>query len=303
MANPSPAALLAELESSIGDMEGMTMRMKALLYGVSGVGKTVEAMELAQKCTPPDKRILYIDTGEGWVSLLNHPHLMARTKRMVYKGYSQIETLVNAIEANVPGYDDYGTIIFDEFSTTAKQYLHVVLDANEVNSLTEAPEFKHWGILSRAVERTVWKLLLLKESHNLILCAHERTKEDKATKIKSIAPSFMDSIEGTVKENVHIVARMTAEVSNREGTPLYIRKVQVHPTKLVTAKSRVGGLDILVSPEAFNKRIDEWLKAGGALVDEQSEVELENEKPVTREVQDQAVDFTGYEVNETESVM
>lgn len=296
----TPQQMLDALRASMDDMSGMSMRMKALLYGVSGVGKTVEAMELAQKCTPPDKRILYIDTGEGWVSLLNHPQLMRRTKRMVYTGLSQIEVLVNAIKAGLPDFNDFGTVVFDEFSTSAKQFLHVVLDATGVDNLTEAPEFKQWGILSRNIEKTVWKLLELKESHNYIFIAHERMKKDKQTKIEMVAPSFMESIEATVKENVHIVARMTAEVSNREGAPQYVRKMQVHPTKLVVAKSRVGKLDILVSPEKFNTRIDEWLKTGGVLVDENEVVELEAEKAVSTELADQAVDFTGYEVTESE---
>jgi ABC-type phosphonate transport system ATPase subunit len=68
-------------------MDEVAQRMKILLYGQSGVGKTVEAMELAQRCTPDDKRILYIDTGEGWVSLLNHPQLMRRTTRSGLQGY------------------------------------------------------------------------------------------------------------------------------------------------------------------------------------------------------------------------
>ena len=294
----SPAEKLAELKASIGGLEDLKTMSKFLLYGVSGVGKTVEAQELAQLTTPPDKRILYIDTGEGWVSLKNHPQLMRRTRRMTYQGLAQIELLVDAIKANLPEFDDYGTLIFDEFSTSAKQFLHLVLDANEVKMMTEAPEFKHWGILSRNIERTLWKLLELKETHNIILIAHERTAKNKQG-IEQLAPSFMDSISGSVKENMHIVARMTAEVTNKEGAPQYVRKLQVHPTKLVVAKSRIGGLDIQVPPEVFNKRLAQWLEEGG-LVDEREVVELESEKQVDQSVADQDVSFTGFEVTTEE---
>lgn len=295
---PTAAELLAELNNSVENMDDMAMRMKVLLYGQSGVGKTVEAFTLAHMCLEPGKRILYIDTGEGWVSLQNHPELKKNVTRMTYKGISQIEVMVNAIKANVEGWNDYGVVIFDEFSTSAKQFLHIVLDKNNVDSLTEAPEFKHWGILSRNIEKTYWKLMELKETHNMILIAHERTKEEQGTKLKYIAPSFMDSIEGTVKENVHVVARMTAEVINTSGAPQYSRKMQVHPTKIVVAKSRVGGLDILVTPQRFNERIAEWLATGGVLESEQEVTVLENEKNLDTRMADQDVTFTGFEAKE-----
>lgn len=289
----SPQELLADLNSSITDLDDLKTMGKFLLYGVSGVGKTVEAQQLAQLVTPEDKQILYVDTGEGWVSLKNHPQLKRRTKRMTYQGLAQIELLVDAIKAKVTGYDNYGTLVFDEFSTSAKQFLHVVLDANSVESLTEAPEFKHWGILSRNIERTLWKLLELKETHNLIFIAHERVAVNKG--ISQQAPAFMASIEASVKENMHVVARMTAEVTNKEGAPQYVRKLQVHPTKLVVAKSRIGKLDILVTPDAFNRRLVEWLTEGD-LVDEQEVVALDDEKQVDQSLVDQDVAFTGFSV-------
>jgi adenylate kinase family enzyme len=297
---PTAQQLLDSLNSSIQNMDEVAQRMKILLYGQSGVGKTVEAMELAQRCTPDDKRILYIDTGEGWVSLLNHPQLMKRTTRLVYKGISQIEVLVDAISASVPNWDDYGSIVFDEFSTSAKQYLHVVIDATGLNRLTDAPEFKQWGILSRNIDRTVWQLLRLKESHHLIFVAHERVNKDKLIRTDRTRPSFMESIEGTVKENVHVVARMTAEVTNKTGIPLYKRTLQVHPTTMVVAKTRVGGLEIIVTPDQFNKRIEEWLAAGGRLVDETQVVELDSEKKLSEELRNQDPEFAGYEESEVE---
>lgn len=287
---------LETLDSLIVPLDLTKIKFKWLLYGGSGVGKTVEAMEVAQRITPDDKRILFIDTGEGWVSLENHPQLKRRTDRMLYTGLAQFETLVSAIQEGVERYTDYGTVVFDEFSTSAKKFLHVVLDATNVNYLTGAPEFKHWGILSRNVEQTIWQLLELKETHNLIFIAHERTKEDQRTKIWHTEPSFMESLGATVRENVHVVSRMTASVENRTGVPKYKRELQVHPTKMITAKSRVGGLEILVPPSKFNDRVVDWMNSG-ELVDEQEVVELESEKEVSGDFSDQT-DFVGIEVGE-----
>jgi hypothetical protein len=216
---------------------------------------------------------------------------------MLYTGLSQFEALVEAIEEDAEGFDDFGTIIFDEFSTTTKKFLHVVLDENKVSYSTGAPEFKHWGILSRNVEKTIWALLRLKESHNLIFIAHEKTKENPRTKIMTTGPSFMDSIEGVVKENVHVVTRYTTNVENRTGVPEYIRELQVHPTKTVVAKSRIGGLDIMVPPSVFNQVMYDWIESGGSEVDEQEVVELPDEVKVKGNFSDQT-DFTGFEIGE-----
>lgn len=298
---PTPAQLLDALNKSVAPMDEMVMRIKALLYGESGVGKTVEAFKLAHMCLPPGKRILYIDTGEGWVSLQNHPELMAHTQRVAYTGIAQIKTLVQVIQAGVPGWDDYGVIIFDEFSTSAKQFKHVVFQANDLDELTEGFEYKHWGILSRNIEDTYWKLMELKETHNMILIAHERIADRKKTGISQIAPSFMDSIEGTVKENVHVVARMTAEVVNLSGAPQYHRSMQVHPTKLVVAKSRIGGLDIIVTPDRFNERMQEWLESGGKLSPEREPVTLANEAVLETRLASQDEMFTGFEASSEEN--
>lgn len=286
------------LKNLIVPLDKTKVKFKWLLYGKSGVGKTVEAMELAQRIAPPETAILFVDTGEGWVSLENHPQLKKRTDRMLYTGLSQFEILVDAIKEGVDGFDKYSVIVFDEFSTSTKKFLHVVLNATDVNYMTGSPEYKHWGILSRNVDRTIWKLLELKETHNLIFIAHEKAKEDQRTKINITGPSFMESVEAVVKENVHVVARMTADVENKNktGKPIYKRELQVHPTKMVVAKSRVGGLDILVPPGKFNDRVIEWMNSG-ELVDEQEVVELESEKEVAGDFSDQT-EFVGIEVGE-----
>ena len=300
---PSAAQRMAALQGSLVDpnSEEFAAKFKMCLYGTSGVGKTVEAIHLAHLIKEEGKKVLHIDTSEGYISLFNHPQLMKpeNYQRMLYKGLSQITDLVEAIQAGAGGFDVYDTLVFDEFSTSAKKFLHVVLDANKLSdSLTKAPEFKEWGIMSRHIEGTIWKLLELKDTHNIFFLAHERWKEDKATKAKSYAPSFMDSIEGPVKENCHVVARMEAEVTNMTGAPVYNRTLQVHPTRIVTAKSRVGELDIKVSPARLNERVVEWLASGGKLVE--STGILEDTRVLDSTFAEQDVNFTGFEITESD---
>lgn len=293
------AERLADLQGALADTDEYAARFKFLLYGSSGVGKTVEAIHLAHLLKAEGKKVLHIDTGEGYISLFNHPQLMKpeNYQRMLYKGLSQIETLVEVIQAGAGGFDAYDTLVFDEFSTSTKQFLHIVLEANNLKgSLTKAPEFKEWGIMSRNIEGTIWKLLELKDTHNIIFIAHEKWKEDKATKAKMYAPSFMDSIEGPVKENCHVVARMEAEVTNTNGAPIYNRTLQVHPTKIVTAKSRVGDLDIKVPVHRFNERVVEWLASGGKL--ETGTGAIEDAVALDSKYVDQDANFSGFEITE-----
>lgn len=296
MAADTPKQRLEALRSSIAPMNEVNPKLKALIYGVSGVGKTVEAMELARIVNPKGEQILYIDTGEGYVSLMNHPQLMDNVTRMSFEGLSQIDTLVEAIKFNVEGFDNYSTIVFDEFSTVARKDLHTVMDATGLAEF-DSPEFKQYNIATRRMEKVAYALLKLKETHHLILIAHAKTEANKITGITETGPSFMQKFGETLKGEMHVVGRMTADIQNKEGAPVYKREVQVHPSKMIVAKSRIGSLDIKVSPERFNQRIVEWIAEGGQEMEEREPVELQDEKPIEGNFTDQT-EFVGFEIGE-----
>jgi transcriptional regulator with PAS, ATPase and Fis domain len=110
---PNEAQILAELQSSMIDMDQLVVDIKTLLYGESGTGKTVFGMQILQEYTPEDKRIVFIDSARGYVSLNNHPELKRRTKRIQFEGLSQIQALANAIKQQKPGFDDIGAVMVD----------------------------------------------------------------------------------------------------------------------------------------------------------------------------------------------
>jgi hypothetical protein len=300
MPKASPAARLEALNNSIRPMDEIDTKLKILLYGVSGVGKTVEAFVLAQMTRPEDKKILYVDTGEGWISVLNHdPKYRQNVVRMAFEGLSQIETIVDVIKANVKGYENFSTIVFDEFSTTAKKDLHSVMDATlDDDDKMSPPEFKQFNITTRRMEGVYFKLLELKETHHLIFIAHAREDENKKTGIRVTGPSFMDKFGATVRENVHVVAHMTADIKGAASdAPRYEYVLQVHPSKQVIAKSRIGGLNVKVPLDAFNTRIEKWLADGqGNLIPAETPEELATEREISGDFEEQA--FSGYEVND-----
>lgn len=122
-------AMLDALNSLVVPMENTEPKFKGMFYGESGAGKTVLAMELAHKLKG-DGNIIYIDSVEGWVSLLNHPGLINGVSRMVYQGLSQLDTLIMAIVNGYAPYDKTTVIVYDELSVIAKLDLDRVLAVN-----------------------------------------------------------------------------------------------------------------------------------------------------------------------------
>lgn len=290
--------MLAALEESFILMDDKRLTFKGLLYGVSGVGKTVEAMEIAQIVTPEDKEILFIDTSDGWVSLLNHPGLTRRTRPMAYKGLSQYEALVAALSEGAGSFGKVATIVFDEISTTAKRDLLNVAQATGLGEY-EAAEFKHYNIATRRMERILMELLKLRETHNLIFVSHMKERENKRTGISIRQPSVMPAFGETLKESLHLVAFMQADIKHSEkdtGTAKYVWTMQVHPSKMTVAKTRIGGLDIIVTPKVLNERLKTWItRENTTLSDVDTIAELPEEKEISADVSDN-VTFAGYEV-------
>lgn len=294
--------ILAELEKTFILADDKNLTFKGLFFGESGVGKTVEAVRVAQIVTPPDKQILFIDTSDGWVSLLNHKAegILERVRPMAYRGLSQYEALVEALKEGAGSFGSVGTIIFDEISTTAKRDLVTVEKATDLGEF-DAPEFKHYNIATRRMEKVLTKLLELRESHNLIFVSHMKERENKVTKIKKKEPSVMPAFSETLKESLHVVGFMTADIKHGEkgGTPQYVYKMQVHPSMMVTAKTRIGGLDVIVDPKKFNERLVTWISRNDTTMEvgERAEVVLNDEIRVGGDADDQAP-FAGFEVEE-----
>lgn len=289
--------MLEALEETVEDMDKLDPYFKAVLYGPSGVGKTVEAMELAQIVTPSDKEILYVDAVEGWVSLRNHPQLMRRTRRMVYKGLSQLDTIVQAINEGAGSFANIGTVVFDEFSTMQKKDLHTVMQAHAGSKddpdLATFPDF---NANTYRMQKAAFRLLDL-EKQNLIFIAHQRQDKDTITQVSVTGPAFSPKVAETVKETMHLVARMTADIKHgKSGVASYEWAMQVHPSKMVVAKSRIGGLDVIVSPKELNARVADWL-AHPEIDETREPVELASEKVVIADVSDQTA-FEGFDIEE-----
>lgn len=289
----TPKELLDALEESLTDLNAEVASGKVLIYGPSGVGKTVLAFQLAQKITPPDQSILYVDAVEGWVSLLNHPELKARSKRVPYEGISQLNTIALAAKHKAGSFNNIGTIIYDEYSTMTKKDLAIVVETRakqQTDKDPDVPAQPDYLANTRRMEKAAYAALAI-ENINVIFIAHVRYDLlPNGSKYES--PLFSDKLQTSMKEVCHVVAHMTADDRVLEdGTVDYVRYLQVHPSKKIAAKSRVGGLPLRVGPTRFVNRFAEWLASGEPEVEEiTEEVTLADEKNTVDE-------FSGFEIN------
>ena len=77
-----PARAINDILASMEDLDAKHVPALISIFGDQGTGKTVTAMKFMQAIVPPEKKIVYLDSANNWVSLMNHPELMKRVKRM-----------------------------------------------------------------------------------------------------------------------------------------------------------------------------------------------------------------------------
>lgn len=283
----APTVSLAELEATLLDLNDTTNCFKGMLYGASGVGKSVNGIALLQQLVPPDKLILYIDSKEGWVSLKNHPTLLKRIKRIQYENITQLNAIVEAIELKQGGFAQIGGIFFDEFSSIATTDLDEVTRhraSKDKGKDPDTPLQPDYNTASHRARKVLEAAVALTDVH-VVITAHERSDKTPVGGVKT-SPAFPPKLAGDIRNPLHMVAYITVDdITDSAGKTKAVRSYQVHPTKKVDAKTRVGGLAPVVSFGQLVKGIQAWLASGLELAPEKSTVvESDKDKESTEEV-------------------
>lgn len=259
--DPVLAAAHAALMGKREQLSDKVPYFKCLIYGDSGAGKTVTAMQIAQAITPPGKTIEFIDFLEGWVALLNHPGLTARTNRQQYEGLSQLEYLAKFIKMGIEPFDKIGTVILDEWSSMTQTDLDVVLKSRADKDRSKDPNAPTQPDFYANTERSRRAITELMQANINVICVGHIREDKLSNGIVRQGPAFMPKFSEKFRQMLHLVANLNAEeFLDADGNPEYRRFLQVHPTRSISAKTRIGGLPLSVNTETLIPAIIEWMR-------------------------------------------
>lgn len=253
------------LLDSMTPTDDVILPFRGMLYGESGVGKTVLAMQIAQAITPPDKEILFIDHRTGFSVIKQNPRwrdsLGKRTRRMQYKGLSQLSQVALSVRSDRPEFQRFGCLILDEVTAMSESDAEIVLKKAVEKDTDKDPDLLEWPQYNAEKARfsRIVNILTSVPIH-VILVGHER--EDKRNGISVVDVGFIPSLAAPVKRDLALNARITAQLDRSSDptnpNPAYIRTAQVQPTTTVSAKTRIEGLPVKISASKLVKVVKEY---------------------------------------------
>lgn len=249
--NATPERL--ELLERINVVSSDPGAFKALIYGPKGVGKTVFCCR-ARNC-------ILIAAEPGQRSLLNHPELR-RVPVLPVRSFNDLDEIAWAKrEGDLDrwakakfGIERIETFVIDTVSEMSNRTASELLDKAWAQDqrrnrfMVSQAEYRVRNELFRRLTADYVDLGI-----NFILTAHETEFKDEAEGRMYLRPDLSDAMAGSLGGLVDLQARLTVEVSEEGRVTRYL---QVHPTRRVDAKTRIGGLPILIQEPNIQGLID-----------------------------------------------
>lgn len=206
---------------------------KACIYGPPGTGKTVLS------CTAP-KVLLYAVEPNGAISLKNHPDVMKNVvKIMEFRSLEQLEILIDKIDEVPEAFTFFETLVIDTFSELQSEDLDGILrkesaaDASRNKYLPTGPDYNMNTERLRMILRKLEKM-----KKNVILICHDKEEKDDTTGMIKSRPNLTPKLSKTLTGKMDLIGYLSLTGSAETGK----RSLQVHPTRAIVAKTRVGPL-------------------------------------------------------------
>ena len=272
---------VATLLGSMTSMEDEKAEFVGGIYGPAGAGKTTASMELAQRITPPDKKILYIFTNKGWSSLKNYPKLMERVKKMPFESFDQLKA-VTAMLKNKQYRDKLGigTVVLDEFNTMFDLDIEAICNHRHIQKKAEGkykdpdtPEWPEYNTAKMHMQNILNDVLETPDINFIFIC-HPRFQK----KTGYIEPDFFEKASQSFMRVMHSLYYLSS--TEKEGKMQVT--IQLHGNDQVCAKNRIGGLGFYANSvkeiaDAYHK----WSNAGTGLKEPEA---VANNSPQSEQV-------------------
>lgn len=243
-----------ELLNRIHPVEEDSGPFKGLIYGPKGVGKTVFCCR-ARNC-------ILIAAEPGQKSLNNHPDLR-RTPVLPVKSFNDLDEIAWAkLDGDLDSWawDKFKvgpiiTFIIDTTSELANKTASELLD-----KAYAADQRRNRFMISQAEYRVRNELFrrltadYVNLGVNFIMTAHETESKDEETGRLYLRPDLSDTMANSIGGLVDLQGRLTLDEGEKEG--MYVRRLQVHPTRRVDAKTRIGGLPLFIDNPDINDIMD-----------------------------------------------
>lgn len=244
------------------------------LFGPIGTGKTTLGAGLCQAISQTG-RILYIDGKDGWVSLDNSPSLKTGMTHIKYKSYDDLAGLSDAIKRKAPGFEDFDTVMLDEFDSMYEDVLDQVLrerlGTKKGDIPREVPDWTDYRPTGELLRKVIEAFI--DGEVNVLIVTHDKEKTDHR-KVTTIRPNVSPVLNDMLQRLMHVTGYVTAEVKpgtgKNSGQLVYTRQVQAQPTALIAAKTRIGGLrkGVKLSFGDFVDIIADWVSPDGTMAEE-----------------------------------
>lgn len=245
----------AEILSRMNLLETIQLKFKGVIFGGPGTGKTVGAIKAAKALVQPEAPIvLYIDTGENWASMLNHPELMKNVMRYQFSSWDDNVQLMRWIHSGEAPFDKVGAIVFDEYNTMCEYDLAWITTQRSEAAMKDEKKYRdpyfpqRPDYLAMMHRSNIMLDALIKIDKHLIFISHSAVDKETGW----LEPDLSPATRKGLMRRFHLVAYAYMD-GKAKGADRYKYRITPLEQQRISAKGRIGRLgDTATMPQIID---------------------------------------------------